>query len=275
VRGGGGNFGIVTSFEYRLHPVGPVLGGTVLYEMKKAWEVPRFLDKFAHECPDELSVDIGFLTTPDGNPMVGITVCYSGSLAEGEKALKPLRTFGAPVADFIQPMSYIKMQSLLDEDFPPGRLHYWKSNFLRAVSDDAIEVMVEYATTMPSPTSAVELQLMHGAASRVGCSETAFAHRYEQYDFLVLSNWTDPADSEKNVRWTRAFWEAMQPFVEQRVYVNNLGEEGDERDRAAYGSNYERLVVLKNKYDPTNFFRLNQNIKPNTQAASVTGRGDR
>ena len=268
VRGGGGNFGIVTSFEYRLHPVGPVLGGTVLYEMKKAWEVLRFLDKFAHEYPDELSVDIGFLTTPDGNLMVGITVCYSGSLGEGEKVLQPLRTFGTPIADFIRPMSYVEMQSLLDENFPPGRLHYWKSNFLRVMSDDAIEVMLEYATTMPSPTSVVELQLMHGAASRIGCSETAFAHRYEQYDLLILSNWTDPADSEKNVRWTRAFWEAMQPFVEQRVYVNNLGEEGDERDRAAYGSNYERLVALKNKYDPTNFFRLNPNIKPNTQAAS-------
>jgi hypothetical protein len=270
VRGSGGNFGIVTSFEYRLHPVGPVLGGTVLYEMKKAREILRFLDKFAHEYPDELSANLGFLTTPDGNPMVDSTVCYSSSLAEGEKVLQPLRTFGTSIADFIRPMSYVEMQSLFDEDLPPSRLHYWKSNFLRVMSDDAIEVMVEYATTMPSPTSVVELQVMHGAASRVGCNETAFAHRYEQYDLLILSNWTDPADSEKNVGWTRAFWEAMQPFVEQRVYVNNLGEEGDERDRAAYGSNYERLVALKNKYDPTNFFRLNQNIKPNMQAASGT-----
>ena len=262
VRGGGGNFGIVTSFEYQLHPVGPVLGGMVLYPISMAMDVLRFYHNFASGCPDELSTAAGLLTAPDGNPVVAIVVCYSGTLDEGENVLKPLRTFGSPVADLVKPMKYLEMQSILDEGFPPGRLHYWKANFLRALSDDAIETLVKFAKAKPSPMSAVLLQQMHGAASRVGPTETAFAHRYEQYDFAIVSQWRDSADSEKNVNWTREFWDAMQPFVERSVYVNNLGEEGEERVRAAYGPNYERLVALKNKYDQTNFFRLNQNIKP-------------
>jgi FAD/FMN-containing dehydrogenase len=262
LRGGSGNFGIVTSFEYQLHPVGPVLGGMVLYEMRQAREVLRFYREFAHTCPDELSTMAAFLTAPDGNPVLAIVVCHCGALAEGEKALKPLRTFGAPMTDLIQPMPYVEMQRLFDAGWPPGRLHYWKSNFLRTVSDDAIEMLVAYAAAVPSPMTYIVLQQMHGAASRVGPTETAFAHRTEQYFFGIYSVWIDPADSEKNIGWTREFWEAMQPFVERGVYVNDLGEEGDERVRAAYGSNYDRLVAVKNTYDPTNFFRLNQNITP-------------
>jgi FAD/FMN-containing dehydrogenase len=262
VRGGGGNFGIVTSFEYRLHPVGPVLGGMMLYDMRKAKEVLRFFRDFSWGCPDELSTQAAFLTGLDGILMLAIIVCYCGAVAEGEKVLEPLRTFGSPVADLIRSIEYVEMQRLFDESFPPGRLHYWKTNFVRAVSDNAIEMMVEYATTMPSPLSAVLLYQMHGMASRVSSTDTAFAHRYEQYNFEIISNWTDPADSEKNIEWTRAFWGAMQPLVEPRVSVNHLGEEGEERVRAAYGPNYERLAALKNEYDPTNFFRLNHNIKP-------------
>jgi FAD/FMN-containing dehydrogenase len=262
VRGGVGNFGIVTSFEYQLHPVGPVLGGMTLYDMNKAKEVLRFFREFSWGCPDELSTEASFLTGPDGTPQVAIVVCYCGTVAEGEKVLQPLRAFGTPIADLIRPMPYVEMQSLFDESVPPGRWHYWKSNFVRSVSDDAIEMLVEYATIKPSSTSIVNLQQLHGAASRVSATATAFAHRYEQYNFELVSNWVDPADSEKNIKWTRAFWEAMQPFVERSVSLNHLGEEGDEQVRAAYGANYERLVELKNKYDPTNFFRLNHNIKP-------------
>lgn len=262
VRGGGGNFGIVTSFEYRLHPLGPVLGGMVLYPLSKAKEVLRFYHDYARGCPDELSTIAAFLTAPDGNLVVAIVACYSGALQEGEKALKPLRTFGQPLADLIRPMKYMEMQSIFDENFPPGQLQYWKSNFLRAPSDDAIETMIKYATAKPSPMSAFYLQQMHGAASRVGPTETAFAHRFQQYDFFILSMWSDPSDSEKNVRWARELWEAMQPFVERGVYVNSLGDEGEDRVRAAYGPNYDRLVALKNKYDPANLFRLNQNIRP-------------
>lgn len=267
VRGGGGNFGIVTSFEYRLHPIGPVLGGMVLYEMSGAKEVLRFYHEFSQSCRDELSTMALVVTAPDGNPVIAISACYSGSLEDGEKALKPLRTFGSPVAVLLRPISYVEMQSFFDASFPPGCLHYWKANFLRALHDDAIEILMEYAVAKPSPISAIALQQMHGAASRVGRDETAFAHRYEQYDFGIFSIWTEPADSEKNINWTRELWEKMQPFAERGVYVNNLGEEGEERVRAAYGPNYERLVALKEKYDPTNFFQMNQNIKPTATAA--------
>lgn len=262
LRGGSGNFGIVTSFEYQLHTVGPVLGGMVLYELSKAREVLRFFDEFSHACPDELSTAALCITAPDGNRVTAIAACYCGSLEEGEKALKPLRTFGSPIADMIQPMKYVEMQSIFDAGFPPGQWHYWKSNFVRTLSEEAIETLMQHVATVPSPLTGLLLQQMHGAASRVGLTETAFVHRRDQCDFIIVSIWTDPADSEKNIKWTREFWEAMQPFVEQTVYVNNLGEEGDERVRAAYGPNYERLAALKNKCDPTNFFRLNQNIKP-------------
>lgn len=262
LRGGSGNFGIVTSFEYQLHPVGPVLGGMVLYPLGKAKEVLRFYHEFASACPDELSTAAALLTAPDGNPAVAIAVCYCGPPHEGEKILKPLKSFGAPVADLIRPMPYVEVQKMLDAAFPTEQQHYWKSNFLRDLSEAAIETMTAYTANRPSPSSLVVLQQMHGAASRVGPTETAFTHRYKQYDWMILSMWPDPAESETNIRWTREFYEAMQPFVERGVYVNNLGEEGDERVRAAYGPNYDRLVALKNKYDPTNFFSLNQNIKP-------------
>ncbi len=262
LRGGSGNFGVVTSFEYELHPVGPVLGGMVIHPLAKANEVLEFYHEFSINAPDELSTAAALLTAPDGNPAVAIAACYCGSVEEGESVLKPLRAFGPPVADLIGSMPYTGLQQMLNAAFPPGHHHYWKSNFLRAPSEAAIETMVSYVGKRPSPLSLVVLQQIHGKATRVEPTETAFAHRSEQYDWMILSMWPDPAESEKNIQWTREFYEAMQPFLEQGVYVNNLGEEGDERVRAAYGANHDRLVALKNKYDPTNFFRLNANIRP-------------
>ena len=261
LRGGSGNFGIVTSFEYQLHAVGPVVGGVILYSVDEAKEVLRFYDEFSHASPDELSTIGAMLNGPDGNPVAGIAVCYCGSLEEGEKLLKPLRSFGSPVADLVQPMSYVELQSMLDWALPVGRQHYWKSNFLQQLNASAIDTFVEYVSRKPSPFTFTYLQQMHGAASRVAADDTAFPHRYEQYDLGIISQWEDPADAEKNISWTKEFWEAMQPNVEHSVYVNNLGEEGDDRVRAAYGANYERLAALKRKYDPTNFFSLNHNIK--------------
>ncbi len=263
LRGGGGNFGIVTSFEYKVHPMSTVLGGMVLYEVSKAKEVLRFFDDFSREAPDELTTVAGLLTAPDGNPVVAIVVCYSGDLREGETAIRPLRSFNSPIADFVKPIRYTEMQKIFDEGFKPGFRNYWKANFLRrAMTQEAIDTFVEHASGSPSPLSAVALQQMHGAASRVRPTETAFAHRYEQYDMVIFDVWQDPADDERNIGWTRGLWQAMQPFVERGVYVNNLGEEGEDRIRDAYGPNYERLVALKRKYDPTNFFHANQNIKP-------------
>jgi hypothetical protein len=268
IRGGGGNFGVVTSFGYRLHPVGTVLGGGLSYPLSEAQEVLRFYHEFASAAPDELSTTASLGVTPDGDGVVGVSVCYCGPLKEGEGVLRPLWEFGSPLADNIQPMAYTALQSAPDPGFPPGRRHYWKSSYLKDLSDDAIEVMVGFVSEMPSPTTGVGLQQMHGAASRVDPTATAFPHRDEHYDFLILSQWVDPAETERNIEWTRSFFEAMEPFFEEGVYVNNLGDEGEDRVKAAYGANYDRLLALKGEYDPTNLFRLNQNIRPPSQAAS-------
>ena len=265
VRGGSGNFGVVTSFKYRLHPVGPVLGGGVTYPWAKAREALRFYHEFASTCPDELSTIGSLGTGPDGNPAVSIGVCYCGPIENGEDVLRPLRQFGPPLADNIQPMPYRALQSASDAGFPPGQQHYWKGSSLTDLSDEAIEVLlhfVEEDSKKAKPTTGVGLQQLHGGASRVDPTSTAYPHREPHYDFLLLSTWGDPANSDENISWTRRFFEAMQPFLERDVYVNNLGEEGEDRVKAAYGVNYERLVALKNKYDPTNFFRMNQNIEP-------------
>jgi len=179
-----------------------------------------------------------------------------------------LRTFQSPVEDGIQPMRYRMLQSSRDEGFPPGRLHYWKSGWLRDVTDGAIETLMRFLPQMPSPASGVGLQQLHGVASRVAPSATAFPHRAEQYDFLIGSQWSEAADSDRNVQWTRALFEAMQPHLEEAVYVNNLGEEGPERVQAAYGENYPRLAAMKRTYDPDNLFRANQNIDPSTDPGS-------
>jgi FAD binding domain/Berberine and berberine like len=264
IRGGGGNFGIVTSFEYRLHPVDRVLAGGLAYPLSVASRVLRFYDDYVNSAPDELSTAASLAMTPAGEPMVSIGVCYCGLIDDGERVLRPLRTFQTPVEDTVQPMPYVVLQSAQDEGFPFGRLHYWKSGWLRDLTDDAIDTLVQFLPQMPSSASGVGLQRMHGVSSRVAPTATAFAHRAAQHDFLILSQWSDPADAARNVQWTRALFEAMQPHLEQAVYVNNLGDEGPDRVQAAYGENYPRLLDVKRSYDPDNVFRANQNIDPAT-----------
>jgi hypothetical protein len=268
LRGGGGNFGVVTSFEYQLHPVGLVLAGGMSYPLTIAPRVLRFYDDFVKAAPDELSTAASLALTPGGEPMVSIAVCYCGSIDEGERVLHPLRTFESPTDDGIQPMPYTELQSARDEGFPSGRLHYWKSGWLRDVTDGAIETLMQFVAQMPSSASGVGLQRMHGVASRVATSATAFPHRAAQYDFLIMSQWSDATDSDRNVQWTRALFEAMQPHLEEAVYVNNLGDEGQGRVRAAYGENYARLAALKTAYDPGNLFRANQNIEPSADLST-------
>jgi hypothetical protein len=262
IRGGGGNFGVVTSFQYQLHPVDVVLAGALSYPMSTAPQVLRFYDDFVKAAPDELSTAVSLALTPTGEPTVSIVVCYCGPTDEGEQVLHPLRTFQSPVDDSIQPMPYAALQSARDEGFPSGRLHYWKSGWLRDLSDGAIETLMQFIPQMPSSASGVSLQQMHGVASRIAPSATAFPHRAEQYDFLILSQWPDATDSDRNIEWTRALFQAMQPHLEESVYVNNLGDEGPGRVKAAYGQNYPRLAVLKGTLDPDNLFSANQNIDP-------------
>ncbi len=263
VRGGSGNFGIVTSLEYRLHEVGPVLGGAVFYPAAKAKEVLHFWREFAAGSPEELVTQATAMTLPDAGPVFTVAACYCGSPTEGEKVLKPLRTFGSPLADSFATISYLQLQSMFDPFFPPGRLTYVKSNFIRSLSDEAIDALVQYVGKSPSPyTFAPLIEHWHGAATRVPVMETAFPHRQYSWNFFAWSMWESPSGSEKNIRWTRDCWEAMRPFLVADSYGNYVSDEGDAVARAAYGPNYDRLVTLKNKYDPTNFFRMNHNIKP-------------
>jgi hypothetical protein len=224
--------------------------------------VLQFYRDFTRSAPEELTAYCGFLTSPDGIPMVAVIACYSGPLQTGEEVLRPVREFGPPVADLIHPMAYREMNTMLDAGFPTGLQNYWKGDFLKELSDEAIDRLVAQAAKITSPLSVMVIEYYGGAASRVGEAETAFPHRQAQYDLVIMAQWADPAESDRHIEWARETWEAAQPFTSGRVYVNILGVEGEERVREAYGANYERLVALKNKYDPTNLFRLNQNIKP-------------
>jgi hypothetical protein len=268
VRGGGGNFGIVTAFELQLHPVGQVLAGKVVYPVECAREVLRFYREYTRTAPDELTVYASLMTTPGGLPAIAISLCYCGPPEEGERLVEPVRKFGAPLVDLIRPRSYLKMITRADLGAPAGRSYYEKANTLSDLSDEAIEAIVAYGSTCTSPWSHVLIQHVHGAACRVGPTETAFALREESYVICMVAAWDDSeaSQTDQHIGWTRACWRAMEPFASSGVYVNFLGDEGEGRVRAAYGANYERLVALKNRYDPTNLFALNQNIKPAIKA---------
>ena len=263
VRGTHSNFGVVTSLEYRLHPVGPtVLAGMVLHRLEKGREALRFFRDYTSQAPEEMSAWAALLSSPDGHPMVAILACYIGSTEAGEAAVRPLREFGPPMMDMIQPMPYVKAQSLIDESFPKGRHNYWKSHLLSELSDEAIDALVERFGQVASPYSSVLIEQLGGAISRVGNEETAFAHRAAPYDLVIMPMWSDAAESAQHIRWADELWQAVQPCSSGGVYVNYLSNEGAERVKAAHGSNYERLVTLKNKYDPLNLFCCNQNIQP-------------
>jgi FAD/FMN-containing dehydrogenase len=266
LRGGGGNFGIVTSFTYRLHQVGPtVLAGPIFHPVDAAREVFQVFRDNAANAPETLGTFAAMLTSPDGLPLAGLVAVYSGPLEGGESAMRPLREFGSPVADLVAPIPYRAAQTIFDEAFPAGLRNYWKSGFLRALDDAAIDLMVDGFSRAPSPHAAIGIEHLGGAVSRVGRSETAFSHRSSPFNVMVLTAWDDPGDDQANFAWVREVWAALRPFLTDAVYVNYLGDldaEGEDRTRAAYGTSYERLAALKRKYDPANFFRGNQNIKP-------------
>jgi FAD/FMN-containing dehydrogenase len=262
IRGGGGNFGIVTTFEYRLFPVGPLLlAGSVLHSYNDAREAMRFYHAFASTAPDELSLDAALVTAPSGERFFSISACYIGQADEGERVLKPLREYGTPVEDRIAPISYLQIQSAGDSMFPRGRRYYWKAQFMREITDEAIDQLLASYATAPTG-SLVAFQQVGGAISRIPIANTPYANRDALYDCFPISIWDNPAEDESHIRWARDLWDAMRPFSTGGVYANNLGEEGADRVQAAYGENYPRLVAVKNKYDPNNFFCLNQNIRP-------------
>ena len=266
VRGGGGNFGVVTSFELALHPHTTVFAGVVLHPFAVAREALAFFRDFAAQAPDEVTVHAGLLSTPDGQRMAAFLACYAvegDDLSGGEAALSPLREWGSPIADTVEVRPYVAWQSMFDEANRDGRRNYWKSNVLRHLDDGAIDAIVERFPLVPSVSSTVVIEGLGGQVARVGEGETAYTHRDAGFDFLISSIWDDPAEDEVNIGWTRDSFVALEPFVRGSVYVNYLGNEGEDRVREAYGpEKHARLVELKNRYDPGNLFRLNQNIRP-------------
>jgi FAD/FMN-containing dehydrogenase len=275
LKGGGGNFGVVTTFEYQLHPVGPeVLFLLVMYPAEAAATAAAAWRDIVETAPDELSCNSFFFTIPaapiyppelHGRKVFGLFGMWSGDIAEGHDVIAPLRTLAEPLIDATSPMPYTVAQSIFDESYPPHvHQRYWKSIYLNDLSEEAIATIAEWSAQAPSPMSLVDIWAMGGAASRVPADATAFGSREAPYWLVFNTTWVDSADAEVNIAWTRAFWEAMRPFSNGAVYLNfpGLGEEGEQMVRASLGGNYERLARIKAAYDPANLFRLNQNIKP-------------
>ena len=266
IRGGGGNFGIATSFEYHLHGVGPIItGGLVAHPLAKAFDVLRFFRDACAKAPDEVMLAAGLITAPDGSgaKLVAVVMAQCGPLADGEKAAQPFKAFGPPVMDAMGPIPYTEQNALLDAAFPKGALNYWKSQFLADLTDDSIRALIGGFTQCSSPMSQVVVEHFHGAASRVPLDQTACTLRTAGYNVVIISQWADPAHTDDCMNWGRGLYKTLQPFFGKTRYVNYLGDdEGADPAAEVYGSNYARLRELKTKYDPDNFFHHNVNIKP-------------
>jgi FAD binding domain/Berberine and berberine like len=264
LRGGGGNFGVVTSFEYQAHPVATVYGGMVAHPVSRARQTLGFYLDLTREAPDELTVYLSLFANPDapGEAMVAMAACHCGDPASAEAGLKSLRQFGPPVIDVIQPMPYPVVNTLSDSGYPRGAFSYWKSAFLSELSDTPLEIMVEAMRRCPSPMSGLSIVPYLGAVARVDAAATAFAHRAGGYSLLIVSQWTDPRDTERNIAWARQTFGALGPFLARASYLNNLTAEDGRKAHELWGPNHQRLVMAKRRYDPGNLFRLNHNIDP-------------
>jgi len=264
LRGGGGNFGVVTSIEYQLHEVSQVLGGMILFPYDQARDVLRFYRSFCATLPDEAEMYAALLTAPQGMPVAALLVGYNGPIEEGERVFAPARRFGTPIADLVAPMPYSARQRMLDE---PNAIHglqrYWRSAFTEQISDELIDRLVEAGGAFTSPLSAIIFFHMHGAATRVAPADTAFAARREQWDFDLIGQWTEPAESSRHIAWVKGVWDQIEPQLKGSAYVNHLAaDDRPEKVRASFGENYGRLREIKRTYDPTNLFHLNANIAP-------------
>jgi FAD/FMN-containing dehydrogenase len=272
VRGGGGNFGVATSFTFRLHNLGPtVVGGAAFWPAAQAADVLRFARDYLAKAPDELTTLIGFLTAPPapflpeelhGQRLVSVAVVYAGDVEDGMRVVQPIKDFGPPAADVIGPIPYVAHQQLFDWIFPAGNRYYIKSELVDELSDGFIDAFVPRATNPSSPLSLSTIQHYGGVVARRAADATAYGHREANYAITLGPGWTDPAEDDMHIAWVREFFDAMQPFA-HGVYVNFLSQEDTDRVRAAYAPEiYDRLQALKRKYDPTNLFRVNHNIAP-------------
>jgi FAD/FMN-containing dehydrogenase len=266
IRGGGGNFGIAASLEYALHPVGPMItGGLVAHPLSRGGDALKVFRDVCADAPDELMLAAGLLTAPDGSGMKlnGILAAHCGSLADGERAVARLKTFGPPAMDHMGPIPYCVQNGLLDGAFPRGAFNYWKAQFLAELSDAAIAALIEQFQAAPSPLCQIVIEHFHGAASRVPADATACAMRVEGFNVAIISQWLDPAETERGIRWARDTHAALAPYLAPMRYVNYLEDDaGADAAAAIYGRNYGRLRRVKQQYDPENFFHVNVNIQP-------------
>src|ERR1700719_2208230 len=273
LRGGGGNFGVVTSFTFKLHKIDIVYAGPMLYELSDTAEVMRWYRNFIVNAPDDLNGWFAFLTVPPGPPfpenlhlkkMCGIIWCCTAPQAKAEGIFKPIRAFKKPALDFVGPMPQPALQSMFDPIYPPGLQWYWRADFVNELSDEAIAQHVRFAQALPTMHSTMHLYPINGAAARVSKNETAWSYRDANWAQVMVGVDPDPANREKITKWTKDYFDALHPYSAGGAYVNFMMDEGEDRVKATYGANYERLVEIKAKYDPQNLFRVNQNIKPAT-----------
>ncbi len=272
LRGGGGNFGIVTAFTFKLHPIDTLYGGPMLYELSETADVMKWYRDFIPPAPDDLNGFFAFLTVPPAPPfpehlhmkkMCGVVWAYAGPQEKAEETFKPIRAFKKPALDFVSPLPHPALQSMFDALYPPGLQWYWRADFVNEISDDAIAQYVPFGEALPTMHSTMHMYPINGAAGRVGKSDTAWNYRDSNWAQVIVGVDPDPANNEKIISWTKNFYDAVHPFSAGGAYVNFLmGDEGEGRVKATYGDNYERLTKIKKKYDPDNFFRVNQNIKP-------------
>ena len=265
IRGGGGNFGVATSFEFRVHPLDTVLGGILAHPLAAGPSVIDAFRGFTADAPDDLGVACGLVHAPDGsgNKIIALPLCHAGDDPQkAEDDIRAFRGFGPPVLDAVEVMPYPVVNTLLDGGFPKGALNYWKSAFLTNLSDDVIAIVLDAYKHVPSPMSAIIIEHLHGQATRVAPTATAYPWRETGYSVLVIAQWADPADTQTNVAWAQDLMQQMRPHLSERRYMNYMSADDAGFVREAYGPNYDRLVELKRRYDPTNLFRLNQNIDP-------------
>ncbi|TCC99599.1 FAD-binding oxidoreductase [Pedobacter hiemivivus] len=274
VRGGGGNFGVVTSFTFKLNPVSMVYGGPILYELTEAEAVMKWYRELIKDAPDDLNGFFAFLTVPPVAPfpehlhlkkMCGIVWAYTGPMENAEETFKPIRAFKTPALDFVGPIPQPALQSMFDGLYPTGLQWYWRADFVKELSDEAITAHIKFGNELPTMHSTMHLYPINGAASRVSNTDTPWAYRDATWAMVIVGVDPDPANKEKITTWTKQYWEAVHPYSAGGAYVNFMMDEGEERVKATYRENYERLVKIKNKYDLNNLFRVNQNIKPHAE----------
>lgn len=271
IRGGGGNFGVVTSFLFKLHPIHMDYAGPMLWPLEQATEVMQWYREFITQAPDDIYGFFLFLVVPPGPPfpehlhnkkMCGIVWCYTGPAEQAETTFKPIRSFGPPALDLVGPMPHPQLQSMFDELYPPGLQWYWRADFFNELSDEAIALHVKYGSEIPTMHSSMHLYPINGAAHRIGKTDTAWSYRDATWAQVIVGVDPDPTNNEQIIAWTKEYWDALHPHSAGGAYVNFMMDEGEERIKASYRDNYDRLVEIKKQFDPTNLFRVNQNIRP-------------